>query len=39
MEENPEVVLQAPHTTLVRRLDEGLAARNLELTWGSAGTR
>jgi len=39
MEENPEVVLQAPHTTLVRRLDEGLAARNLELTWRSAGTR
>ncbi len=34
MEENPEVILQAPHTTIVRRLDEGLAARNLELTWG-----
>jgi len=33
MEERPEVVTQAPHTTLVGRLDEALAARNLELTW------
>jgi len=36
MEENPEIVLQAPHTTIVRRLDEGLAARNLELTWSQS---
>ena len=33
MQENPEVILQAPHATPVRRLDEGLAARALELTW------
>jgi glycine dehydrogenase subunit 2 len=39
MQETPEIVLQAPHTTLVRRLDEALAARNLELTWPDAPTR
>jgi glycine dehydrogenase subunit 2 len=36
MEENPELVQKAPHTTLVGRLDEGLAARNLELTWNDS---
>jgi glycine dehydrogenase subunit 2 len=33
MVENPEVILQAPHVTPVGRLDEGLAARQLDLTW------
>jgi glycine dehydrogenase subunit 2 len=32
-EENPEIVLKAPHTTPVRRVDEVAAARNLVLRW------
>ncbi len=31
MDENPELVKSAPHTTVVRRVDETLAARNLDL--------
>jgi glycine dehydrogenase subunit 2 len=27
-EEEPEIVQEAPHTTVVKRLDETLAARN-----------
>jgi len=38
MEENPAVILEAPHVTPVRRLDEGLAARVLELTWKPGST-
>jgi glycine cleavage system P protein (glycine dehydrogenase) subunit 2 len=30
---NPQVLLDAPHTTPVRRLDEGRAARALRLRW------
>jgi glycine dehydrogenase subunit 2 len=32
-EEDPDIVLQAPHTTPVRRVDEVAAARNLVLRW------
>jgi glycine dehydrogenase subunit 2 len=32
-EEDPEVVLKAPHTTPVRRVDEVGAAKNLVLRW------
>jgi glycine dehydrogenase subunit 2 len=32
-EENPQVIKDAPHTAPVRRLDEALAARNLDLSW------
>jgi glycine dehydrogenase subunit 2 len=32
-EEDPEIVLKAPHTTPVRRVDEVGAARNLILRW------
>jgi glycine dehydrogenase subunit 2 len=39
MEDDPEVIRQAPHTTPVKRLDEGLAARNLELVWKPGATR
>ena len=28
VEENPEIVLKAPHTTIIGRLDEVQAARN-----------
>jgi glycine dehydrogenase subunit 2 len=28
VEENPEIVQQAPHTTVIKRLDETKAARN-----------
>ena len=31
--ENPELVKKAPHTTLVRRLDDVRAARELDLAW------
>ena len=34
--ENPTMLLEAPHTTPVSRLDEGRAARELILHWGSA---
>lgn len=33
VEENPQVVIDAPSTAPVRRLDEALAARKLDLTW------
>jgi glycine cleavage system P protein (glycine dehydrogenase) subunit 2 len=33
VEEDPEIVLQAPHTTRVRRLDETTAARKPILRW------
>ena len=33
VEENPQIVLNAPHTTPVRRVDEVAAARNLVLRW------
>jgi glycine dehydrogenase subunit 2 len=36
MEENPSVILEAPHATPVRRLDEALAARTLDLVWRPA---
>ncbi len=32
-DENPEVITSAPHSAPVRRLDEALAARNLDLSW------
>ena len=32
-EENPQLILDAPHTAPVRRLDEALAARTLDLAW------
>jgi len=32
-EDDPEIVLRAPHTTPVRRVDEVAAARNLVLRW------
>jgi glycine dehydrogenase subunit 2 len=32
-EEDPDIVLKAPHTTPVRRVDEVAAARNLVLRW------
>jgi glycine dehydrogenase subunit 2 len=34
--ENPKLLLDAPHTTPVSRLDEGRAARELVLHWGTA---
>ncbi len=33
VEKNPEVVVQAPSSTPVSRLDEGLAARNLDVKY------
>jgi glycine dehydrogenase subunit 2 len=36
VEENPELVLKAPHTTRVSRLDEASAARKPVLRWKSA---
>jgi len=33
IETNPELVKSAPHTTPVRRLDEALAAKNLDVCW------
>lgn len=32
-ETNPEIVQNAPHSTNLRRLDEALAARNLNICW------
>jgi glycine dehydrogenase subunit 2 len=32
-ETNPQVILDAPHAAPVRRLDEALAARTLDLSW------
>lgn len=31
--ENPQIIRDAPHTAPVRRLDEALAARNLDISW------
>ncbi|MFL6623940.1 MAG: aminomethyl-transferring glycine dehydrogenase subunit GcvPB [Sulfurifustis sp.] len=39
IDENPELVKTAPHTTPVRRLDDVRAARELDLTWSSAAER
>ncbi len=36
-EEDPDIVLKAPHTTPVRRVDEVAAARNLVLRWRPEG--
>ncbi len=36
IDENPELVKTAPHTTPVRRLDDVRAARELDLTWKPA---
>ena len=36
--ENPKLLLDAPHTTPVSRLDEGRAARELVLRWGQPGS-
>jgi glycine dehydrogenase subunit 2 len=36
-EDDAEIVLRAPHTTPVRRVDEVAAARNLVLRWRPAG--
>ena len=38
-EEEPEMVLSAPHTTPVRRLDEGRAGRELDVRWTFAEER
>lgn len=35
--ENPKLLLEAPLTTPVSRLDEGRAARELVLHWGGSG--
>jgi glycine dehydrogenase subunit 2 len=32
-ETDPQVILTAPHNAPVRRLDEALAARHLNLSW------
>lgn len=32
-EENPEIIKSAPHNTPVARLDEALAAKNLDVSW------
>jgi len=37
-EEVPEMVLSAPHTTPVKRVDEVAAARNLVLRWRPAAS-
>ncbi|MEE9394481.1 MAG: aminomethyl-transferring glycine dehydrogenase subunit GcvPB [Planctomycetota bacterium] len=37
-EENPEIVKTAPHTASVSRVDETLAARNLDLRWQAPET-
>lgn len=36
-EEDPEIVLKAPHTTPVKPVDEVAAARNLSLCWRPEG--
>ncbi|MFW6229455.1 MAG: aminomethyl-transferring glycine dehydrogenase subunit GcvPB, partial [Halanaerobium sp.] len=33
IDEDPEMVKNAPHTTVVRKLDEATAARNPDLRW------
>jgi glycine dehydrogenase subunit 2 len=38
-EEDPDIILQAPHTTPVRRVDEVAAARNLVLRWRPEGRK
>jgi glycine dehydrogenase subunit 2 len=37
VEENPEMVLEAPHSTRVSRLDETAAARKPVLRWRKQG--
>lgn len=37
IEENPQIVRNAPHTTPVKRVDEVRAARNLDLRWQKPG--
>jgi glycine dehydrogenase subunit 2 len=39
VEENPQIVLDAPHTMPVRRVDEVAAARNLVLRWKPVAPR
>lgn len=36
-EEDPDRVRSAPHTTPVRRLDEGRAGRRLDVRWSFPG--
>jgi glycine dehydrogenase subunit 2 len=36
-EEDPQIILQAPHTTPVQRVDEVGAAKNLILRWRPGG--
>ncbi len=36
-EENPDILLKAPHTTPVKRVDEVAAAKNLILRWRPPG--
>ncbi len=38
VEENPEVVQEAPHTTVIKRLDETMAARKPVLTLWKASS-
>jgi glycine dehydrogenase subunit 2 len=38
-EEDPEILLKAPHTTPVKRVDEVAAAKNLILRWRPQGMR
>ena len=38
-EEDPSIILEAPHTTPVRRVDEVAAARNLVLRWRPEGRK
>ena len=37
-EENPEIVQEAPHTTVIKRLDETMAARKPVLRYRKAST-
>ncbi len=38
-EDNPDILLKAPHTTPVKRVDEVAAAKNLILRWRPQGVR
>ena len=38
VEENPEVVQEAPHTTVIKRLDETMAARKPVLRYAKASS-
>jgi glycine dehydrogenase subunit 2 len=37
IEENLDIVLEAPHTTCVKRVDEVQAARAPDVTWKKTG--